>query len=136
MYQPQYWFLIFKNKWVLYVAWSYYHTIIITDETPENPSPLNKKPEKSIVYSVGRNDSGQLGLEHNNHELFPKVITSLSSKTIIKAAWGLHHSVFLTNDGQIYSTGFNDNGQLGLGDKVLRNVPTLIESLSEEKIVI
>lgn len=125
----------FQGKWVLFVAWSYYHTIIVTDESTENPSPTNKKPEKTYVYSVGRNDSGQLGLEHNNHEFFPKIISSLSSKIVVKAAWGLHHSVFLTHDGLIYSTGFNDNGQLGLGDKILRNTPTLVSSLDSIKVV-
>jgi alpha-tubulin suppressor-like RCC1 family protein len=84
---------------------------------------------------VGRNDNGQLGLEHTSHGFIPKPIPSLSSIIVTKAAWGLHHSVFLTKDGQIYSTGFNDNGQLGLGDNATKNKPTLVSALEDEKIV-
>lgn len=102
----------------------------------EKVSPLDKKkPEKTAVYAVGRNDSGQLGLEHNNHSFQPKLINALLPFVVVKAACGLHHSVFLTDDGKVYSTGFNDNGQLGLGDKAHRNKPVLVAALEEERVV-
>lgn len=98
-------------------------------------SSSSKGPTKTSVYAVGRNDSGQLGLEHNNHELYPKLVSSMFSKIVTKAACGLHHSIFLTKDGSLYSSGFNDNGQLGLGDKLHRNSPYIVSALENEKVV-
>jgi alpha-tubulin suppressor-like RCC1 family protein len=34
---------------------------------------------------------------------------------VIKVAAGLEHSVFLTNDGEVYACGEGEHGQLGLG---------------------
>jgi alpha-tubulin suppressor-like RCC1 family protein len=47
-------------------------------------------------------------------------VTSFGSVTAI--ATGSHHSLALTNDGKVYATGDNLFGQLGLGDKIDRNV--------------
>lgn len=38
-------------------------------------------------------------------------------------------------NGEVFSCGFNDNGQLGLNDTRLRNSPVLIESLKHEFIL-
>ena len=102
-------FLEFKEKSIFFVAWSYYHTIIIVNES-ENRAPL-KDITKTSVYAVGRNNSRQLGLELNNyHEFYLKLIAPMFNEEVVKAACGLHYSVFLTRDGHIYSSGFNDNG--------------------------
>lgn len=101
----------------------------------EEPNQEDIKVEKTLVYSVGRNDNGQLGIENTAHSFVPKLISTLNSVVIIKAACGLHHSVFLTNDGKVYSTGFNENGQLGIGNNLQKNKPVLIKSLEEEKVV-
>jgi len=45
---------------------------------------------------------------------------------IVKLAAGSRHSIALTNDGHAYSWGCNDYGQLGHGDLVSRDSPTLI----------
>lgn len=45
------------------------------------------------------------------------------------------HSVIITAEGKVYSWGRNDTGQLGHGDTVRRDIPTLIDSLSDFNIV-
>lgn len=60
---------------------------------------------------------------------------ALKDMVVVKAACGLHHSVFLTSDGKVYSTGFNDNGQLGLGDNLRRSKPTLVDALKDFKVI-
>jgi len=44
-------------------------------------------------------------------------------------AAGVTHSLVLTEDGEVYAFGSNEGGQLGLGDDVDRNTPTLIQGL-------
>ena len=44
------------------------------------------------------------------------------------------HTVCVTTEGKCYSFGRNDKGQLGLGDSVSRNRPTLIKALENVKI--
>ena len=45
-------------------------------------------------------------------------------------ACGLHHSMFVSADGLVYSCGFNDNGQLGHNDTKSRSLPTLVEAVA------
>ena len=87
------------------------------------------------MYTVGRNDSGQLGLEHPYHEFTPRPVPSLSTKQVVQTACGLHHSVFVTLSGEVYSCGFNDNGQLGHNDTKSKNVATLIEGVRGKTMV-
>src|SRR5436853_483783 len=42
---------------------------------------------------------------------------------------GGNHSIILNNDGQIYTFGHNNKGQLGLGDNIKRNIPTLMPNI-------
>jgi alpha-tubulin suppressor-like RCC1 family protein len=69
------------------------------------------------VYSCGLNNYGQLGLDHNNNENTPQQITSnnFGNKEIVYIACGRYHTIFLDNNGKIYSCGLNNYGQLGLG---------------------
>ncbi len=93
-----------RESHVINVSCSYYHSIIVTQD---------KRQQNNIttaVYSVGRNDNGQLGQEHTSHEVTPKIIRSLSNRQVVQTACGLHHSVFVTMNGEVFSCGFNDNG--------------------------
>lgn len=45
------------------------------------------------------------------------------------------HSAVITVEGKVYSWGRNDTGQLGHGDTVRRDIPTLIDSLTDFNIV-
>ncbi len=94
----------------------YYHSAFLTND--------------GKVYSCGSNGSGQLGLGDTINRNVPTLIsTNIGSLTISDITCGDSHSLFLTNDGKVYSCGSNSSGQLGLGDTTNRNVPTLINSL-------
>jgi len=81
------------------------------------------------VYSWGHQNSGSLGLGDNSNRDVPTLIsTNIGTLTISKIKCGYYHSAFLTNDGKVYSCGSNGSGQLGLGDTINRNVPTLIST--------
>eukprot|EP00347_Sterkiella_histriomuscorum_P007830 403347403 len=118
-----------KDTQVTNVSCSYYHSLIVTQDMRQASN------QQTTVYSVGRNDNGQLGQEHTCHEITPKIIRSLNTRQVIQTACGLHHSVFVTVHGEVFSCGFNDNGQLGHNDTKSRNQPVLIESLKNKFIV-
>ena len=100
------------------------------------------------VYSCGLNNDGQLGLGtsgNGNKELSPKLITTYYGNNgvttnyetieIDKISTSHYHSLFLTRDGQVYSCGQNDWGQLGLGTSGSgseKSSPTLIETYSTD----
>lgn len=47
----------------------------------------------------------------------------------MQVACGMHHTVLLLQNGQVYTFGSNQHGQLGHGDLILRGSPTLVYSL-------
>lgn len=52
---------------------------------------------------------------------------------LLKWGGGYKHSLLLTNLGNVYSTGLNSSGQLGLGDTTNRNVFTKVKDISNVK---
>lgn len=75
------------------------------------------------VWAVGRNDAGQLGVGAvNEHQ--PSWISvmsdnpSLTNITDVGAGW--YHSHVVSN-GEVFSTGDNNNGELGIADGDLTN---------------
>ncbi|KAI9995477.1 hypothetical protein PInf_012542 [Phytophthora infestans] len=90
------------------------------------------------LLTFGMNDCGQLGLDHTQHQHTPQVVDALSSQVVTKAACGLYHTVAATSDGEVYSFGKNDYGQLGLGHARNIKTPALVKTSlgeSDEKIV-
>ena len=56
----------------------------------------------------------------------PRAIAA--SVTNIKVAAGAQHSLFLANDGSLWATGLNNDGQLGDGSTVTRNIPVQVQA--------
>jgi len=72
--------------------------------------------EKGQVYMLGRNEKGQLGggdCEEHTGFVF---VEALKDITIVGGAVGKSHSLFLTEDGEVYACGENKSGQCGLGN--------------------
>lgn len=75
---------------------------------------------QNYAYSLGSNAYGQLGkgdiLNTSVPNLITEIIGTFESPFIIKqVACGLSHSMFLTQDNTVFSCGFNQYGQLGIG---------------------
>ena len=86
------------------------------------------------IYSCGRNASGELGLGDTDNKTTPQHITFLNNIRITDIAAGYSTSLALTNNGKVYAWGYNENGELGLGDSgtyVNRTHPELIEGLDK-----
>ena len=60
----------------------------------------------------------------------PKLIEALSGVRVCAVSAGYDHSLFLTEDGKVYSCGRGMHGRLGHGNTQNRRRPKLIEALS------
>ena len=67
------------------------------------------------LWSCGYNEYGQLGLGNTtNRNTFTQVTTNIND---IKSVYcGCHYTLILKNDGTLWGCGYNNCGQLGLGD--------------------
>ena len=72
------------------------------------------------LWGCGYNTSGQLGLGDTTHRTtFTQVTTNTND--IKKIYCGFNYTFVLEYDGTLWSTGYNNAGQLGLGDSANRN---------------
>jgi len=76
------------------------------------------------VYSIGRNDHGQLGSGDNINKLFPFLINSIyfNNEKIVQVCCACNYSMALSQNGHVYSWGYGFNGRLGHGDESNKNV--------------
>ncbi|MDR2081388.1 MAG: hypothetical protein LBP54_05825 [Campylobacteraceae bacterium] len=111
-----------NDKNITAITAGYYHSLALSD---------NGK-----VYAAGYNYYGQLGLGDNvSRNVFTEV-TDLVGKNIVAVSAKGDFSLALSKDGKVYAAGRNDNGELGLGDKINRNIFTKVASLNSKNIII
>jgi len=81
------------------------------------------------VMGFGYNNNGQLGLGNvTTPYTTPTLIPNLSN--VKQISCGIYHSLVLLNDGTVKVWGYNNDGELGLGDTTQLTTPTLIPNLS------
>ena len=85
--------------------------------------------EDGSVWATGSNQYGQLGLSHSSGlskpgELSTKVVSFVEvvSSGARAVAAGSEHSMMLKQDGSVWATGRNNDGQLGDGSKIDSNI--------------
>lgn len=84
------------------------------------------------VYSVGNSICGDPEYGHKQNFTRMKYFESKNIK--IKAiSVGFFHVLFLTKTNRVYSVGKNQFGQLGIGNVMNRNTPSLIKELHDIK---
>ncbi|CAB3369693.1 Hypothetical predicted protein [Cloeon dipterum] len=72
--------------------------------------------EDGRCFTFGRNVKGQLGLGDEERRDIPTLVESLKDERVVGAACGRHHTLFLTDRGEVYSAGDNKCGQCGVGN--------------------
>jgi len=65
------------------------------------------------VFSWGRGKYGRLGLNSEQAQMYPKLITTISHVRITRIVCGHHHSMASSATGQLFVWGCNNYGQLG-----------------------
>ena len=83
------------------------------------------------LYVCGHGYLGQLGLGNNKNISIPIIVKSLTNKKIIEIAAGWSHSLVLTSENNIYSTGCNKYGELGIGANISKYNYIWVKSLSK-----
>ncbi|CDW85161.1 UNKNOWN [Stylonychia lemnae] len=92
----------------------------------------NNTRGSSELYVWGRNQNGQLGIEPSMKSVI-KIPHLLKLNILVtQISCGKSHTALVTNEGELYTMGSNQKGQLGLGatsSKYLSS-PELVEALS------
>jgi len=96
--------------------------------------------ENNEMYGVGSNTDGRFGLNWNNGTASPQKIDFSFSKVVKQISCGTNHSMLLTSENQVYCTGSNEFGQLGLVDEngnKSANVNTfrIITEIAKKKVI-
>jgi alpha-tubulin suppressor-like RCC1 family protein len=97
---------------------------IVTISAGESHSLLLN--DQGQVYSFGFNNYGQLGVGDQENKLVPTLIENFEMGRVVNISAGYYHSLVLNDRGQVFGFGYNRYGQLGLGDRQNRLIPTLI----------
>ena len=79
------------------------------------------------LYVWGKNTNGQLGINSVTNAFEPKLLDKILNQKWIDVAGGQNHSLFLTENNEIYSCGNNEYSQLG--NKTKSNTNTLIPTI-------
>jgi alpha-tubulin suppressor-like RCC1 family protein len=89
--------------------------------------------EKGEVYACGSGESGQLGTGDTRNRPTPVKITTFPDGTdpIKEISAGAHHTMFLTEKGEVYACGLGWYGRLGTGDNENRLSPVKITTFHD-----
>ena len=79
------------------------------------------------VWATGLNTNGQLGINSTTNSTIPVKVLKDTKGTqisnILKVSAGVNYTVLLSEDGKIYSTGYNKYGQLATGNTTRTLIP-------------
>ena len=90
---------------------------------------------KGEIFACGYNKYGECGLGHfNSPQITPSLIPNLPSN-IVQFVCGDSQSLFLDGKGNVYSVGYNENGELGLGHNRNQNELNKISNIPPIKVI-
>jgi hypothetical protein len=86
------------------------------------------------VWALGGNYFGQLGLGDITDRFTPEPVTVPGGKKVTAVAAGYSHSLFLTEDGELWAMGRNNLGQLGDGTNTDSATPVKVIGFGGKKV--
>eukprot|EP00095_Tigriopus_kingsejongensis_P000582 maker-scaffold372_size192401-snap-gene-0.50 protein:Tk00582 transcript:maker-scaffold372_size192401-snap-gene-0.50-mRNA-1 annotation:"rcc1 and btb domain-containing protein 1" len=105
-----------KDKIVTDIACGAHHSLCLTDS--------------GEIFAWGQNTCGQIGSGTTTNQSSPrKVSTLFAGKNVMAVACGQTSSLALLDNGEVYSWGYNGNGQLGLGNNINQLNPSKVTAL-------
>ena len=111
---------LLKTKPVVQVATGAAHTACLTAD--------------GLVFVCSYGADGRLGVGDNADRLVPTLVRGeLEGRNVPQVDVGGAHTMCVTEDGSVFAFGLNHRGQLGVGDKKERLLPTLLKGDLENK---
>ena len=90
---------------------------------------------KGEIFACGHNHYGQCGLGHFiNPQITPSLVLN-SPPNIVQFVCGYYHCLFLDSEGNVFSVGNNEFGQLGLAHNTKQNELNKIPNIPPIKII-
>ena len=91
--------------------------------------------DQGEIFSCGSNQNGECGLGYfNGSQITPSLVSNLPSN-IVQFVCGYQFGLFLDCEGNVYSVGNNECGQLGLGHNRIQNELNKIPNIPPIKII-
>lgn len=69
--------------------------------------------EEGCAYTIGENLAGQIGTQDLSPIYAPHKLVFMNKINFVKISAGFQHSLFLTDEGEVYGCGKSDKLQLG-----------------------
>lgn len=105
------------GKRVVDIACGSYHTLVLTSD--------------GEVYAWGQNNCGQIGSGSTTNQPTPRKVTAgIGSRRVEAIACGQIASMAVLDTGEVFSWGYNGNGQLGNGTNANQPNPTRVSNLT------
>ncbi|CAI9262094.1 unnamed protein product [Lactuca saligna] len=89
---------------------------VLTCEEQELVNDSDSVKNQRFVAVWGNGDYGRLGLGSLESKWRPAVCSAFGDGSLREIACGGAHTLFLTDSGNVYASGLNDHGQLGVSD--------------------
>lgn len=107
----------FAETRAVMIACGGFHTMVVTAD--------------GRLWTFGRGKDGRLGQGDEEERLTPTLVLALEvcEAKIVMVAAGVAHSIAATSDGDVYTWGWGDDGQLGHGDGDTKIFPTKLDSV-------
>lgn len=77
------------------------------------------------LYGAGYNGNNLLGIPGSNNYYFPTQVSGNSWKQVSS---GYYHGAAVKTDGSLWTWGYNNYGELGVGDNTSRSTPSFVSS--------
>ncbi|XP_034417637.1 RCC1 and BTB domain-containing protein 1-like isoform X3 [Cyclopterus lumpus] len=89
------------------------------------------------LFAWGHNGYSQLGNGTTNQGVAPVLVsTNLLNRKVTEVACGSHHSMALTDSGEVYAWGYNNCGQVGSGSTANQPTPRRVSSCLQSKVAV
>jgi len=115
-----------KNAEVVEIACGTQHSVVLLHESDA---------VEGDVYTFGCGSLGRLGHGEDQHVRVPKLVNALRGKQIVQIAAGNWYTMVISENGSVFSWGYNRFGQTGHGKATTQAFPRHVSSLYNNSII-